>query len=382
VNNSFTLITLYIAGFVGYSSFSLLLPVMPLYATELGAPLSQVGLIVAIYSYVTALALLPFGMLCDRLGRRNFLVAGLIIFVLAPLLYPWAANVQQLILVRAIHGLASATFIPASVALVVDTAPASRRGEALGWYTASTQLGLMAGPITGGFILEYLGFDAVFYSCSVISLLGLVFVLFRLAAISQKPVAGANEGSSWGWIKQRFVFAGLLTPLFIAIGSGTIATYIPIYGWSFSITEIGAGLIITALYASSALLRAPAGKLSDSIGRKPVILSGLVLCAVATAFISQFHSLSQLIIIAVFFGVGMGIAMPPSFALVADLSPAGMRGLAMGMTSCCLQFGLAIGATVMGIVAGASGFEVMFLACALSLTFGLTVIFGLMQGRR
>lgn len=382
MNNSFTLITLYIAGFVGYSSFSLLLPVMPLYATELGAPLSQVGLIVAIYSYVTALALLPFGMLCDRLGRRNFLVAGLIIFVLAPLLYPWAANVQQLILVRAIHGLASATFIPASVALVVDTAPASRRGEALGWYTASTQLGLMAGPITGGFILEYLGFDAVFYSCSVISLLGLVFVLFRLAAISQKPVAGANEGSSWGWIKQRFVFAGLLTPLFIAIGSGTIATYIPIYGWSFSITEIGAGLIITALYASSALLRAPAGKLSDSIGRKPVILSGLVLCAVATAFISQFHSLSQLIIIAVFFGVGMGIAMPPSFALVADLSPAGMRGLAMGMTSCCLQFGLAIGATVMGIVAGASGFEVMFLACALSLTFGLTVIFGLMQGRR
>jgi len=354
---------------------------MPLYATEVGASVSQVGLVVAVYSYVAALTLIPFGMFSDKLGRRNFLVAGLIIFTLAPLLYPLTTNPQHLILARAIHGLAAATFIPAAIALVIDLAPAAQRGESLGWYTTSTQLGLMAGPITGGFLLKHLGFEAAFYSCSAISLLGLAFIFFRLGAIPQKPIAEATEDSSWGWLKQRFVFVGLLTPLFIATGSGTIATYIPLYGKGFGITEAGAGLLITAFYASSALLRAPAGRLSDKVGRKPMILSGLALSAIAIAFISQFHSLSQLIPIAIFFGLGMGLAMPSSLALVADLSSAGGRGLSMGVTTCLFQVGLAIGATAMGVVAEMSSFETMFLACASSLAFGLLVIFGLMQAR-
>lgn len=381
MKNSFTLFTVYIIAFVGFAGFSLLFPVIPLYAAELGAPVSQVGLIVAIYSYVTALFLIPFGMLSDKLGRHNLLVAGLVIFTLAPLLYPLTTNPQQLILVRAIHGLAAAAFLPAAVALVVDLTPAAQRGEAIGWYTASLQLGLMAGPITGGFVLGYFGFNAAFYSCSAVSVLGLAFILYRLSAIAQRPVAELAEGSSWSWMKQTLVFAGLLTSLFIATGSGTIAAYIPLYGKGFGITEAGAGSIITAVYASSALLRAPAGRLSDKVGRKPVIICGLALSAVAVALFSVFHSLSELIIIAVFFGIGMGMAMPASLALVADLSPPGETGLSMAIPTCFFHVGLAVGATAMGVVAGMSNFETMFLACASSLAFGLLVILGLMRAR-
>jgi len=354
---------------------------MPLYATELGATVSQVGLIVAIYSYVTALILIPFGILSDRLGRRNFLIAGLVIFTLAPLLYPLAATPGQLILVRAIHGLASAALTPAAITSVIDLASKSQRGEAIGWYTTSTQLGLMAGPITGGFILNYLGFNAVFYSCSVISLLGLVFILSRLRAIPQGSAIEGTEDNSWGWIKQRLIFAGLLTPFFIAIGSGTIAAYIPLYGESFGVTGTGAGLIITAIYISSALLRVPAGKLSDKVGRKLMIISGMAISVVSMALFSQFHSISQLCIVAIFFGIGMGIAAPASIALVADMASEGARGLSMGVTACLFQIGLAAGATAMGAVAGISSFEIMFLVCALCLAIGLLVVFGLMRSR-
>jgi len=355
---------------------------MPLYAAELGAPVSQVGLIVATASYFAAFLLIPFGMLSDKLGRRNLLVGGLVVFTLAPLLYPLAINPHQLILVRAIHGLAPAAFLPAAIALVVDLTPAAQRGEAIGWYTMSLQLGLMAGPITGGFVLGYFGFDAAFYSCSVVSFLGLVFALSRLGAAAQRPAAEPAGTSSWSWIKQTLVFAGLLTPLFAAVGSGTIAAYIPLYGKGFGITEASAGLIITAVYASSALLRAPAGRLSDKIGRKPMIICGLALSALAVGFISVYHSLWQLIIIAVFFGIGMGLVMPASLALIADLSSAGERGLAMAVPTCFFQVGLAVGATGMGFVAEISNFETMFLACASSLAFGLFVIWGLMRARQ
>jgi len=281
------LVTLYSAAFVAGCSLSWLFPVVPLYAAELGAPVSQVGLIVAAFSYVTAFLLIPLGMLSDRLGLHKFVVGGLAIFALAPLLYPLAINPQH-----------------------------ERTGT-----------------------------------------------------------------SSWGWMKQALAFAALLMPLFIAIGAGTLGTYIPLYGQGFGITAAGAGAIITASYASSALLRAPAGRLSDRVGRKPMIVCGMAVTAVAAGFISVFHSLSPLIIVAIFFGIGMGLAMPAGLALVADLSSAGQRGLAMAMPTCFFQIGLAVGTTAMGFVAEASGFEMMFLACASSLAFGLFIIWGLMRAR-
>ena len=381
MKNHFTLYTIYVVAFVAAASFSLLFPVMPLYAAELGAHVSQVGLIVAAYSYVAALLLIPLGMLSDRLGRHKFLVASLLISTLAPLLYPLATNPQFLIVVRAIHGLALAAFLPAAIALVIDITPAAQRGEAIGWYTASFQLGLMGGPITGGFLLNRFGFGAAFYGCSAISIVGLVFTLCRPGAIAHRPTGKLAGVSSWNWIKQMLVFAGLLTPLFIAVGSGTIAAYIPLYGKGFGISEVNAGLIITAVYASSALLRAPAGRLSDKVGRKPLIICGLAVSAVAVAFMSQFNSLSQLVVAAIFFGVGMGIAMPGGIALLADLSPAAETGLSMGVFACLFQVGLAVGATTMGFVAEMSSFETMFLTCGSSLAFGLLVILGLMWAR-
>lgn len=382
MKNSFTLFTVYVVAFVGFTGFSFLFPVIPLYAAELGAPVSQVGLIVATISYVTAFFLIPFGMLSDRFGRHNLLVGGLAVFTLAPLLYPLASNPQQLILVRAVHGLAAAAFLPAAIALVVDLTPETNRGEAIGWYTASLQLGLMAGPITGGFLAGYFGFDAAFYGCSAVSLVGLVFILSRPGALIQRPATGSAEaGSSWRWLMQPLVVASLLVPLFIAVGSGTIASYIPLYGQGFGITEAGAGAIITAIYASSAVLRAPAGRLSDKVDRKLLLILGLGLSAVAVSLFSFFHGLSQFIIIGIIFGIGMGIAMPASLALTADFSSVRGRALFMAIPTCFFQIGLAAGPTAMGYVAEISDFETMFLACAASLAVGLFVILGLMRVR-
>jgi MFS family permease len=381
LKNSFTLVTLYIAAFVGYAGFSLLFPVMPLYDAELGATIGQVGLIVAANSYMTAILLIPMGMLCDKFGRHKLLIGGLAVFAAVPLLYPLASNPAQLTLVRAIHGLGAAAFLPAAIALVIDLTPEAKRGEAIGWYTASLQLGLMAGPITGGFLLGHFGFDAVFFTCSAISLIALAFAFSRLRTISHPPPAEATCARSWHWLSSVLIFVGMLTQLLVAIGSGTISSYIPLYGREFGITEAGAGAIITALYGSSAILRAPAGKLADRVNKGQLIIGGLGITVIAVALVAVFHSLFPLIMVAVLFGVGMGIAMPASLALVAELAPARARGLAMAMGTAFFQIGFALGATAMGGVAGASDFETMFFACAASIAFGLLVLIGLMRVR-
>ena len=383
MKNSFTLITLYIVAFVGFAGFSFLFPVIPLYAAELGATVAEVGVIVATISYVTAFLLIPFGMLSDRFGRQKLLVGGLVIFTLAPLLYPLANNPEQLIWFRAIHGLAAAAFLPAAIALVIDLTPEAKRGEAIGWYTASLQLGLMAGPITGGFLAGEFGFNAAFYGCSAISLIGLVLAFSRLQAMAHRSVVTpVKASSSWRWLGQPLAIAVLLATLLVAVGSGTIGSYIPLYGREFGMTEADAGAIITAVYASSALLRAPVGRLADRIDRKILLIGGVALSAIAVSLFSFFHGLSQFIIIGIIFGIGMGIAMPASLVMAADFSSASGRALSMAIPTCFFQVGLAAGPTVMGYVAQMSSFETMFLACAASLAFGLFIMLGLMRAQK
>jgi Arabinose efflux permease len=377
VNNRQALITLCLAGFAGNVGFSLLFPVLPYYAQGMGASLSQVGLILASYSYVTAIALIPFGMLSDKVGHHRMLIAGLALYTLVPLLYPWASNLSQLGFVRAFHGFACAVFSPASIALALDTSNQDHWGEALGWFTTATQFALVVGPVLGGLLLSHYGFEAAFYSCSIIPLLGLIFVLFKLTTIQPTSTQEVLSTSSWSWLKQPKVFAGLATPLFFTIGSGTILTFMPLYSQSLGINEVGAGIIIATVYIGSALLRVPGGKLSDKIGRKPVILLGLLISFAALILISFLDSFSGLIAAAISYGVGMGIAIPASYTLVADLTPPKLRGLTMGITSSFLHGGLALGPTIMGVVATMSNYTTMFRTCSLSLILGLIVVLGL-----
>jgi len=375
------LLPLYVVGFCGYTGFSLLFPVIPKYADALGAPLPVVGLAVATFSYLTALTMIPFGILSDRVGRRILLVVGLVIYTLTPLLYIIVTDPLQLIIVRGVHGLASAAFIPAATALVVDASPLQKRGEALGWFTAATMLGFVFGPITGGFLLHSYGFDATFYACSLTSLLALLLILPWLKSMPGKPAKMEAGGSAWGWLLQRRAAGALLTPLFVTFGSGAIVAFMPLYGEGINITASQVGIIITAIYASSSLLRAPAGRLSDRIGREVVILCGFAISAVALLFFAFVTSFPTLIVVGVVFGFGMGLAMPAAFALVADLAPLRARGLAMGAASSSLQAGVAIGATAMGGVAAVTGFGSMFGICSAILAAGLLAVFFLLGSR-
>jgi len=382
LRNSFTLVTLYIVAFVGFTGFSFLFPVIPLYAVELGADVAEAGFVAAITAYVAAFLLVPMGILSDRMGRHRLLGGGLTLFTLAPLLYPLASNAIQLILVRALHGAAAAAFLPAAIALVIDITPAEKRGSAIGWYTASLQLGLMAGPITGGFLLKHFGFDPVFYACAAVSAIALILISVRVNAFVYEPAPEMGGASSWSWMKQTLVFAAFMAPMFIAIGSGSIATYVPLYNEFLGIDEVEAGSIITALYASSAILRIPAGRLADRIDRKIIIISGLGLSTIAIGLISLFHTFPLLIMLSIFFGIGMGFAMPASLAMAADFSPAQTRGLTMAISTSFFQVGFAVGTTAMGLVGQVSNFQTLFLASSLSIGFGFLVIFGLMRTNR
>lgn len=365
MNARFTLITIYLVAFAGFTSFSWLFPVIPYYTSGLGISVADTGFIVSLYSYVMAAGIIPIGMLSDRLGRRKFLVSGLILSAIAPFLYPLAQDLTTLCIVRILHGLGGALFLPTALAIVADLSRHGEHGKTMGWYTASSQLGLMAGPVAGGYIVEQFGFTPAFYACSALPLLALVFVSTRMHSIPQKPDPQQESAiHPWNWLRHPGAIVSLLALVITAIASSTVSTYIPLYVRDFGITEAGAGMIITACYASSAALRIPSGAMADRLGNAPMIIAGTFLSAIAIALIPAFHLLWQLAAVGLIYGLGMGLSMPAALSWLAHLSPPGKRGFSMGLGSAAFQIGLAAGATAMGIVVQKSGFTPMYLLTA------------------
>lgn len=385
MKNNFVLLTICSLGFFGFVNHSIVYPVMPLYAVEVGASISQVGLVVSFFAYTQALLMIPAGLLSDKLSQRNLLVAGLLIATVSPLLYIIASNPVQLSLVRAFHGLGMVFFIPTALTIIVETTPKAAMGKAFGAYTTATHFGSMVGPVIGGYLLNQFSYEASFLSCSVFSIIGLVLLFMRFKDIpGKKPAEHVVKpllSETLKWLSKKPVMASMLAPLFIAAAVGTFSAYIPLYSAGFGINEVGAGIIFTAFYASSTLSRIPAGMLSDKFGRGPLIIFGMVLSVIAVASISGFNSLFYLCITAICFGIGTSVAQPASLALAADYSRKGEHGLAMGIFAAIFQIGLAVGPTVLGLVAGKTGFVTMFLACAAVVAFGLIVIFILLRSK-
>jgi MFS family permease len=369
-----SLLPVYFIAFLNFLSFTLLYPIMPLYAASLGGTVTQVAVAVAMQPYVTAITQIPVGILSDRLGRQTVLLAGIIAFILSYIAYLFTSNLGILIVVRAVNGLAAAAFYPAASAMVVDIAPKEKLGEALGLFTTGTQLGCMVGPALGGFLLQNTNYRVTFLSSVAISLAGLLFALTKLKYVSDGGILSLRDSFSIRWLGKRECIVALMSNFLITIGLASFISFLPLYGPEIKINVARVGLIITTIYIGSVLPRFLAGRLSDRLGRIPVILAGLSLCACG---VFPFFFLSKAIpmhLAAFIFGLGIGSAYPACTALIADNAPLTMRGFAMGINSGTYNTGMALGTTGLGILANSAGFPRMYLVASIIIGISIPVM--------
>ena len=155
--NKNTLLALCSVGFLARFSYALARnPVLPLFAMFLGAGPEAIGLAVGISTVTGIFFKLPAGALSDIVGRRRTMLAGLCFFALIPFAYFFITSYAQLVVVRFLHGFATAVYGPVAMAVVAEVA-GTRKGEMLSWFSSVAILGTLAGAPIGGFILSVLG---------------------------------------------------------------------------------------------------------------------------------------------------------------------------------------------------------------------------------
>jgi MFS family permease len=342
---------------------SILFIIIPLYVAQMPAPWFpwpepvRAGVLISMYGLVNA-CLQPFtGSLSDRINRRKpFIQGGLILMGIGTVLFIFAARFADLLLLRALQGVGVALTIPASMAVMARASTRQTRGGSMGVYSTARMTGFAAGPLVGGFLYDHYGFDWAFYAATVLIFIALVLVQ---VLVEEAPPAVKESGKrSFQVFDRHLLNAGIL-------GAG-LATFMMASAFSMMTpletqfnqrlheTALAFSVAFSALMVSRLVLQIPVGRISDRFGRKPFIISGLILMAFSTALLSEAATTEQLIWVRVLQGIGVAGIAAPTFALAGDLAKVGGEGRQMSIVTMGFGLGIALGPLIAGLLAVSS----------------------------
>ena len=336
-------------------------PILPLYAQDLGATGTQLGIIFAGYGISTSILTPIMGRLSDRRGRKLFLCIGLAGYTIISLGYVWAANVSQLTLVRVIQGVAGSMIIPIAIAYVGDLSPEGEEGKWMGYANAAFFGGLGIGPLLGGALAERFGMIASFYSMGGLCLLAFLVAVLFLPESSQRKIGEKGHLSFKDMSRSPMVRGLFSSRLVQALGRGGLMTFLPI----FVATSIGLGttligILLTVNILSMTVLLAPAGRLADRFNRKALVILGNLIYFISLALIPLAHTFWQQIWLCFPRAIGGAIAMPASTALTVEEGRKFGMGSTMSILMMAMGIGMAAGPTLSGVIADSVDINTVF----------------------
>ena len=363
-----TLVTLLLAMFISLLGLGIVIPLLPVYAESLGASGLAIGLMVAAFS-ISRGGLQPFvGGLSDKHGRKRFLLAGLFVYAIVGLLFPFATGVPDLIAIRTLHGVGAAMIAPVAMSYIGDLAPPNQEGRYMGMFNISLFAGIGSGPVIGGVFRDTLGFDAAFYAMTIASAfaLALVFVLLPSDRHHERRAAApalwttlrrmARNVKVMGVLLSRMATMVIVVPTF---------AFLPILMTRLldaSATEIG--IVIACRTLVNATLQLPFGPLVDRSNKTHTLLAGSLVIVGATASIPLADSIPQLIGLFVIMGAGEALVWPTLGALAIQEGRTYGQGAMMGVFNMSMSAGILVGSVSAGILVDSLGVESAFPAVA------------------
>jgi DHA1 family multidrug resistance protein-like MFS transporter len=383
---SFTLLcTIGVFCFISYNMVRM--PVLALFAESLGASPERIGLIVSVSTLTGVFLKLPSGALSDIYGRRMLLRVGVVAFGLPPFLYPFVSDLNVLTALRFFHGLATAIFAPSALATVAELYR-ERRGAALGTYTACTQSGALLGPFIGGYLVYAAGFPSAFVTAGVFGCIAVV--IFYSLRLNPPPPRLHERGFTpllaemWKGFsviaKNRKVLITSSTDAAKMIANGALMAFLPLYGVAAGLNPGEVGLLFTVQAFTSFFSKPIMGRVSDRVGRQPLIMIGLLICAATFVCIPHVSLFSLLLVLSAGFGFGEAVVSSSSSALVADSSEFKTLGAGMGMQGTIMDIGHASGPLLAGILIERMSYSSAFAIIA-GIQLGAALVFWLTMRR-
>lgn len=357
-----SLAAMWFAQLTGMGAISGVISFLPLYISKLGiTSLEQTemwsGILVAVAPLFAALSGPHWGAFADRRGRKLMTERVMLVMVFLMGAMAFVTNVYQLLALRILQGIFGG-FTSSAIALVTSISPPEEISFTMGVFQTAMIAGGAFGPMFGGLIADYLGYQEAFLAFAALSLLAL-FIIHWAVVEHFTPVPSQNRPSVWEQIQGVLSLPGikgmLLIMFLIQFAVQAIVPILPLYIQSLApdavyIASI-CGAIIAVTGLTSALASASVGKMSSRLEHR-LILVGAAFFAALT-FCAQALSPNVWTLGAArgFSGLFMGAMLPTVNALVYLLIPAEKRGVSYGVASSAALFGSVLGPLLGGFLA-------------------------------
>ncbi len=331
---------LYLTVFVDLLGFGIVIPILPVYAAQLGASPIMIGLIMALYALMN-FAFSPFwGSLSDRFGRKPVIAGTVAITAFSFLLLAHAHTIALLLLARTVAGVGSAN-IATSQAYITDVTPKERRAKALGLIGAAFGLGFIFGPPVGGFVKQHYGMDAVGYVAMCLSLVNLVLVLLFLPEshhqrdttrkVQMKPVSQTIRALG----NERYRDLFITSFIFITAFSMMTVTASLLWEQHYGLKEAQIGYMFAFIGFSTAIVQGGLiGTLVRKFGEPRLMVYGCILMGLGLLgipFVPQGHFIPWEFVPLVLLAGANGCMMPSISSLLSGLASGKEQGQVLGM---------------------------------------------------
>ena len=381
---------------------------LPTIQRDLHASVSQLEWTVNAYTLTFAVLLMTGAALGDRFGRKRLFLIGMVIFTAGSAAAAVAPSIDALIAARAIQGVGGAIVMPLTLTLLSAAVPAERRGMALGAWGGISGLGVALGPVIGGAIVQGISWQWIFWINVPFGLIALPLG-FRFLRESYGPaksldlggvtlltagmfgiVFGLVRGNSTGWTSPEILAslaAGVvLTAAFVAWelrarepmlpmgffrsrafsagNASSLMMFFGMFGSIFLLTQylqnvqgysaLSAGLHILPWTGMPMIVAPIAGALSDRIGGRPLVATGLALQAIALAWLAAVLeptvAYSAIVIPFMLAGVGMALFFAPMASVVLGSVGRSHAGQASGANNAIRELGGVFGVAVLASI--------------------------------
>jgi EmrB/QacA subfamily drug resistance transporter len=399
--------TVCVGAFMGQLDASIVTTALPFIRTNLHASIASVEWVVLIYVLVLAGAVAAVGRIADRVGRKLLYIYGFAIFVAGSAACAQAPSLGLLVVARLVQAVGAVMLQANSYALIRDVMPPGRLGTGLGLQGAAQAVGLCVGPALGGALTALGGWRLIFLVNIPIGLVGLVLGLLflprsthldptsridpygtlLLAAIPAALLAALSFAAQSGtpaWAEPALVVLAVAlliaaiarqqsargsvvdavlirVPAFVAGITAAMLSYVVLFGClvavpfflenTLHVSPDAAGLELTALPVSLAVVAPLGGVMRDRIGPRVPTGAGMIVTAAGMALLALSPTRMALTVLALAIaGAGMGLFVAANNAATMFAAPQQRAGSAGGLLNMARGLGTALGVALTSIV--------------------------------
>jgi len=360
------LVLLFIILFIGVADNQLISPLLPMISASIQTSAARLGRIVTAYALAAAVASLIIGYLSDIKGRVIFLRLAAFIFAIVSIITALAPGYNTLLLSRTMTGMAAGAFSTCAISFAGDYFPYEKRGLAMGIISTSYFAAVTIGVVAGTQLAGSYGWRAVYYG---LALLGLIAFALVMRYLPEQQIKGSKSvgvfASYLSFFNRRSTCAGIIVSFLFSGGLVGFITYLG--DWlsrTFQIKTQTIGIVFLIGGLATFVAAPVAGKLSDRVSKKSVIIIGNIILAAGFAVVPYLNWPGALLAGFSLVSAAAAFRQGPLQALTTELIGASERGAYIAVRNTASQLGIASFVLVSGLCYEAYGYAAVALAMA------------------